>query len=74
MGRKRGLPIYLPVFALREPVECGCNFFELIEGEDESGGKYYVGRCVVQARYLTKSQVAECIKYWSKCPLLTIKS
>ncbi len=60
--RKRG-PLYVQIHALYQRPRSGCEYFEVIEEEG-----YYLARCKVLDRFLTKDQALKCERYWKSCP------
>ena len=72
IGRKKGLPIYLPIYIISPNKKSECPHYETIYVETEEATTVYVARCKVQNRYLTRNQVEKCINYWSECPFYNL--
>ncbi len=68
IGKKKGLPIYLPIFIIPPNYRSECPFFEIVYVETEEGQTIYVGRCRIRNQYLTRHSVEKCVKYWGECP------
>jgi len=73
IGKKKGLPIYLPIYIVSPDKRSDCPFYELVYVETEESTPVYVARCRVQNRYLTRSQVEKCISHWSECPFYNLE-
>ncbi len=56
-------PLYVKIHALYQKPRSGCEYFEV---EEEEG--YYLARCRILDRYLTRDQALKCEKYWQTCP------
>lgn len=72
IGRKKGLPIYLPIYIISPDKSSACPHYEMIYVETEEATTVYVARCKVQNRYLTRNQVEKCISCWNKCPFYNL--
>ncbi|MEB3765791.1 MAG: hypothetical protein GSR77_06475, partial [Desulfurococcales archaeon] len=56
-------PMYTAIHAIYHRPSSGCEFFEYEEAEG-----YYLAKCKVLGRYLTKDAAIKCENYWRTCP------
>jgi hypothetical protein len=64
MGVEELSNIYLPIHVIPCSYNSECPFYEI----KQVGENICVARCVYLDKYLTRSSVEKCIKYWQKCP------
>ncbi len=60
-------PMYTAIHAIYHKPTSQCEFFEY---EEEEG--YYLAKCKVLNRYLTRDAVIKCENYWKTCPFRKI--
>jgi len=59
---RRG-PLYAKIHMLYQRPKSDCEYFEVEEREG-----FYLARCRVLDRYLTRDQALKCERYWKTCP------
>ena len=60
LPKKPGFPA---IYVIHRRPASECSFFRVEEGE---GG--YMAYCKVLERYLTRSEIPKCERYWKECP------
>ena len=63
-GLKEMPPLYLSIHAVPPDTHSDCPYFYLVK----AGESVYVARCRATDKYLTRSAVEKCVKYWRTCP------
>ncbi|WFO76254.1 hypothetical protein J4526_00325 [Desulfurococcaceae archaeon MEX13E-LK6-19] len=66
--KEKGLALYLRIHTIPPDMKSNCPFYEITSVRDQSGNIVYVAFCKFLDRYLTRSFVEKCIKYWKDCP------
>ena len=61
---KKELKPYPPIHYLERPLKSNCPYYQLL-----SYGGYYMAKCEILGRLLTKHEALTCIKYWETCPI-----
>ncbi len=61
---KKELKPYPPIHYLERPLKSDCPYYQLL-----SFGGYYIAKCEILGRLLTKHEVLICSKYWESCPI-----
>ncbi|ABN69643.1 hypothetical protein Smar_0536 [Staphylothermus marinus F1] len=70
MGIEESTNIYLPIHIIPCNYNSECPFFEVKQIEEN----VCVSRCTYLDKYITRSSVEKCIKYWDKCPFYKMAS
>ncbi len=68
VGVKKDIPVYLPIHTIPPDTKCDCPNFVLEEIVAEDGKRVSIAKCSFLNRFLTRSQVEKCVRYWSTCP------
>lgn len=71
--REKGLALYLRVHTITPDMKSDCPFYEVTSVKDHDGNVVYVAVCRFLDKYLTRSFVEKCIKYWRECPFYKMK-
>lgn len=61
---KKELKPYPPIHYLERPIKSDCPYYKLL-----SYGGYYIAKCEILERLLTKNEALKCAKYWESCPI-----
>ncbi len=62
---KKELKPYPPIHYLERPIKSDCPYYQLL-----SYGGYYIAKCEILGRLLTKHEALTCTKYWETCPII----